>query len=566
MRIKINKYILICSTILVIGLIIMFRPMDSDNIEISKVNVENEKEIDSNIINIFNIDKQKISGFKEMNKVNISEEIDVISIENNSDIYIMKFDLNKDKTMDYKLLIDGIVEEQPIEPIIINTDICKNKYMNEYKYEIELSEYYGKLKITLHEVIDSGILYYVEYIPNNKKSNGLTFTIEAPKTDCISIMEGYYEDDIMKYNISNVTASQSFNNILNLIDGSNNHIMLGRVFFEKDIGKTVKTVTKIKQDNTIIVNDKMIYKYTLPVKDGFSTKVSGMVSLNDLINDKNEQFNLATLSVLDLANKKYIWDDGLYDDNPNSYEPSTRNDFYRTACGYHIQACYWVIEKGSVFKNLGLSLMYSYGNLYNDKNYIPTIPRSNWLYNDYKIDGGFYDTRFNTDTISSLMYIQEVYPDDNIKEKLDLYFEFYTNFVNDNNFLVDGNIFVPDYMDYNGNEIMPHCSLNHMLAEMTVMYRYYLVNKDVELFNLAETFLHSIINTKDNWIKSNGDLYYCVTRDGKYIKDDYKLVTLNDLDKALYYLEQVYKEVPEDFMTIYNSKRNWAIRHGYISE
>lgn len=498
--------------------------------------------------------------------VDILNEIDslkVVSNENESNHCKLCFDLDKDDKDDYELEIADLIEDKPIEPIITDMDLVKHKYMNEYVYHMKLSKDYGKLKITFDEVFDGGISYYVEYIPYNKKSRSLTFSIEAAKTDSINVMEGYYKKDVMKYNTYDVASSQKFNNIFNVVDGKNNHVMLGRVFFEKDIGKTVKSVTTIKQDNAIIMDDKTTYRYVLPVKEGCSTKVNGMVSLDNLINDKSVEFNIATLSVMDLADVKYVWADGMYYENPSTYSPTAKNDFYRVACGTHMKACYWVLDQGSLFRTLAVSLMYTYANLYNDKNYIPTVPRSEWLYDDYKINGEFYDTRFNTDTISCFLHMQEVYPDDKIKKVIDDYFDFYIEFVKNNSFYIDGNVFIADYMDYNGNEIMPHCSFNHMLSEMTIMYRYHLLYKDDELFDLAEKFLHSLMNTKDDWIKPNGDLHYCVTSEGKYTRQDYKLVTLNDLKRAEYYLKLIYKEVPADYMAIYESKRDWAIRNGY---
>ncbi|GKX29900.1 hypothetical protein SH1V18_23800 [Vallitalea longa] len=554
MRNSSKKIAVMFAVIISIAIIfLVIYKLKDDSIETSN-NLNVEYDNDKNNFTDTQEYKDYLSGIDDNNTV---------STENKTDYSKIWFDLDKDNVNDYELEIADLIDDKPIDPILTNMSLVKHKYMNEYTYDLNLSEEYGKLKLTFHEVIDSGILYYVEYIPYNKKSKSLSFSIEASKADSISVTEGYYENHVIKYNIHDVTSSQNFNNIFNLVDGDKNHIMLGRVFLEKDIGETVKSVTKIKQDNSIIMDDKNTYRYVLPVKNGYSTKVNGMVALNNLINDKSVQFNLATLSALDLADVKYVWADGIYYDNPSTYKPSAKNDFYRTACGTHMRGCYWVLDQGSIFTTYGVSLMYTYADLYNDKNYIPTVPRSDWLYDDYKINGEFYDTRFNTDTISSFLHMQEVYPDEKIKEVLDEYFEFYIDFVDNNSFYLDGNIFIADYMDYDGNEIMPHCSLNHMLSEMTVMYRYHLLYQDDKLFDLAEKFLHSIMNTKDNWIKPNGDLYYCITKDGEYTRQDYKLVTLNDLDRAKYYLKLIYKEVPDDYMVIYNSKKDWAVKNGY---
>ncbi|QUH27820.1 hypothetical protein [Vallitalea guaymasensis] len=475
----------------------------------------------------------------------------------------LELDLDNDDNIDYVLIFDNGSGDN-IKPTVSSEKCIEHKYMNEYEYEIDLSSDYGKVLLTFHEVFDSGMIYYVEYIPNGSSSKALSFSVKAGKADSYNIFEGYYEDKTLKFNDKDIISSTILPNIINFIDGENNHIKLGRVFHEKKLERSVKTVSEIEQNINMVIDNETTYRYELPVKKGYSTKVEGVLSLKNLIIDKKVKFNIDTLIALDLANIKYVWADGVYYDNPSTYRPSAENDFFRAPCATHMRACYWVLDQGSIFTTYGISLMYSYAKLYNDKNYIPTEPRSNWIYEEYGINENFYDTRFNTDTVSSFLHMQEVYPDEKIKRVLDNYFKFYIDFVEDNSFYVDGNIFVADYMDYNGNVKMPHCSLNHMLSEMTVLYRYHLLYGDKEMFELAEKFLHSILNTKDGWIKNNGDLYYCITEEGKYKRDDYPLVTYNDLKRAEYYLKKIYGETPQEYQDILDSKEKWAKEKGYL--
>lgn len=272
-----------------------------------------------------------------------------------------------------------------------------------------------------------------------------------------------------------------------------------------------------------------------------------------------------TLGVMDFANEKYVWKDGVHYENPMLYEPEAPNDFYLTPSGLHIRACYWVLGKGSIYDTYGISLMYSYLNLYNDKGYIPTVPKSGWIYGEYGVEGNFYDTRFNTDTVSSFMHMQEKYPDIEIEEALRRYFSFFASHVKNNSYYVDEQLFVADYMNHSGKSTsVPHCSLNHMLEEMAVMFRYATMYENKEIFALAEQFLQSITATKDKWIRPNGDLFYCVTVDGEYIKQDYPLVIYNDLRRGEYTLRQIYGEAPADYMAILDSKTKWARGQGLI--
>ncbi len=476
---------------------------------------------------------------------------------------LIGLDLNQDEQVDYKLLLQGDMD-QNINPEIIEEERLEYKYMCAYTYLIGLSKAYGEIKLTMHEVYGSGLIYYLEYKPYNEKSKDVIFQLKAGASHELEILKGVYKGRKLNLNQAVINKNTTLPNTVNYIDGNNNHMRLGRVFLEKNIGKTVVSVEKIVQDIQLMFEDEMVYQYTLPVMTGYSTKVDGMLSLEELC-DKKIQLNLDTLSVMDLANEKYMWVDGVYYENPMKYEPSAVNDFYRTPSALHMRACYWVVDKGSIFKTYGISLMYTYMQLYNDKKYIPTQPKSGWLYEDYGIVDNFYDTRFNTDTVSALLHMQKIYPDDEVKQAIDNYFAFFMNYVQNNSFYVDGNIFVADYMNYSGkNKAMPHCSLNHMLEEMTVLYRYYLLYENKEAFDLAEQFLESIKLTKDRWIRSNGDLYYCVTEDGRFIKDDYPLVTYNDLNRGKYYLEKVYGEVPRDYLDILESKEKWAKANGHI--
>ncbi|MCT4596640.1 MAG: hypothetical protein N4A50_02015 [Vallitalea sp.] len=487
----------------------------------------------------------------------------IISEVSSTSVQLM-LDLDEDGTKDYTLFINGSSNKE-INPTISKTELKEHKYMNEHIYYVDLAKDYGKLIITLHDVLDSGVAYYIEYIPNDSNSRELTFELKAGNSKELNLLEGYYTKDVLQYKDKKIANSTSLPNVVNYLDGDNNHIRLGRVFHETDLGRTVKSVSKIEKDIELTMNKKETsYHYTLPVKEHYSTKVEGMVSNKKLVTNKHIKFNIDTLLVMDLADKKYLWTDGVYYENPALYEPFAENDFFRTPSALHMRACYWVLDEGSIYTTYGISLMYKYAEAYNDKNYIPTKPRSGWIFQEYGIVEDFYDTRFNTDTVSSFLHMQEKYPDDEVENVIDKYFEFYVDFVENNSFYINENIFVPDYMDYNGNDQVPHCSLNHMLSEMTVLYRYHLLYDNTEYFHLAEKLLNSILNTKDEWVKSNGDLYYCITKDGEYIRDDYPLVTYNDLMRAEYYINKIYGEVPKGYLEMKDAKEKWAKKNGYL--
>lgn len=479
---------------------------------------------------------------------------------------IIELDLNQDKQIDYQLLLRGD-HGQALNPVRVEEEKLAYTYMSVYTYRYDLSNNYGEIELTMHHVYDSGLIYYVAYKPYSQESNAIIFQLEADGCVELQVLKGVYEGKKLLLNHETIHEDTALPNTVNYIDGDGNHIRLGRVFLEKPLGRTVVSVQKMTQGIQLMLGDKTLYQYRLPVKEGYATKVEGMVALEDLVGDKDNKLNLDTLSVMDLANEKFMWADGVYYENPDNYEPRADNDFYRTPSALHMRACYWVMDEGSIFKTYGISLMYTYMERFNNKHYIPTEPKSEWLYDDYGIEDNFYDTRFNTDTISGLLHMQKIYPDDQVKGVIDKYFAFFMDYVKDHGFYVDGHLFVADYMNENGEyTVKPHCSLNHMLEEMTVLYRYHLLYENQEAFDLAEEFLTSIMKTKDRWIRPHGDLYYCVTEDGRFIKDDYPLVTYNDLNRGKYYLEKVYGEVPRDYMALLESKERWAKDNGYIKE
>lgn len=484
----------------------------------------------------------------------------------NEKLPIIRIDLNNDDNIDYYLQAYSNTKDTKV--ILKSKKVKEYKYMKESTYNFELvknKKSNGLIKVTLHR-IDENCVFFIDYFPKEKNAKINLEIVSKDMTKNFKIKKAYKEGLNLKYKESKLSSEKIKNTSL-FIKGekSRKYIRLGKAYYYKPLGYSVFDKKEI--DNILSIKrrkEDTFFQYEMPVKKGYGIRYEGILSIKPLINWEN---NLAynTLKVMDLNDKKLFWEDGIYYPNMYNYLPRSEESFFKTPSALQIRASYWALNEGELFKSQGISMMYSYASSFNNKNYIPTKPLSQWLYNDFQIGHNFYDTRFNTDTVISLMYYYQKYPDKLVLEKIDNYFEFYLKYLKKYKFKVDDSLyFIPDYMDFSKEKVSNHCSLNHLISEMIALYKYYEITEDENILKTAHFLRDTIINSYDKWIKPDGDLWYAVTNEGKFIKKDYPLVTYNDLKYANSFLKSVDGFVAKEFKLLLNSKRNWAIKKGYI--
>ncbi|MGE4549374.1 MAG: hypothetical protein AB7C89_07505 [Intestinibacillus sp.] len=251
--------------------------------------------------------------------------------------------------------------------------------------------------------------------------------------------------------------------------------------------------------------------------------------------------------------------DGVYVAMPEDYSPREGDGphIYRTATAWLLGPCTYE-SNGPMFTAIGKSIVYSYLDHVNERGFLPTAPTSGWLKSDFGIGGGFYDTRFNFDTMKRLMHAEAVWDDPEIGETVQRMLKFYCAFADRNQFDFLGHPFVPDYADADGNANGALSSLNHYLSEGLLLLRAGDTYGNSDYSARGWRVLNSINATYYRWIRDNADLWYGVYPDGWLRRGDYVEVTYNDLLDAAALLSKYGRwENYEGIQKLLHEKERW---------
>lgn len=243
--------------------------------------------------------------------------------------------------------------------------------------------------------------------------------------------------------------------------------------------------------------------------------------------------------------QKFIWSsyisnddqrwcyDGYYYRSPSTYEPYSEDMFWRNPAAYVVNS--FTKTRGSrASENLSYAMLDTLIQHIVDDGYFKTYPKSrDFLYEDYKLDGGFYDTRFNIDITKTFLIAYDYTGYQKFYDSAIGQIEFFINFLNNHNYDVtkDGKygILVEDYYHENQDYTKTHSSLNHHLAEIYVLYMMYERTDDMMYLDYAEKMMQGVRNTRDMWIMPDNGLEYAYMPDGTMGLVDYPYLTYNDL-------------------------------------
>ncbi len=211
-----------------------------------------------------------------------------------------------------------------------------------------------------------------------------------------------------------------------------------------------------------------------------------------------------------------------------------------------------------------LSLQESLKTQTSNGNWIST-PKSSWLYQDYRIGAGFYDTRFNTDAALFLLEGYRKWGDSDYVEAAKRYGDFLIKYANTHHYETQqGGYLVQDYSQDGQMDNKTHVSLNHLLAEMNFLYELYLETSEQRYLTVAEKMRTAVKDTRDQWIKAeNGDLWYAYLANGTFGKQDYMHLTLKDLRVSQDLIERVTKKLDPDFAFLIQTKESYLKKNGF---
>ncbi len=250
--------------------------------------------------------------------------------------------------------------------------------------------------------------------------------------------------------------------------------------------------------------------------------------------------------------------DGYYFQTPSNYNPGGQDILYKHPSNY-TGASFTKYAMNLLSKNLGYVMTETCMKNQNQLGYWETGPQSDWLYTDFKIGAGFYDTRFNTDFATSLLYAYQNYNNKEFLTSAVKYAEFFLQFTQTDSYTTqNGGILVADYGYHKATHEKTHVSLNHQLAEMNFLYEIYNITGEKRYLETADKMLVGIEDTRNQWVLPDGNLNYALyyTKDTNKM-EDYPYLTYNDLFQTKALLNKLFNKTNDTVEFLMASKKMW---------
>ncbi|WP_052947832.1 hypothetical protein [Aneurinibacillus tyrosinisolvens] len=325
------------------------------------------------------------------------------------------------------------------------------------------------------------------------------------------------------------------------------------------------TITQSSSSTPITVTANKNGGYTLVIEfaqtPGTWNEIWGLESTEPLIDWEKPPMEAVWLYYdLDIE-RKWSWD-GFYVKTPASYSPTGKNMFWRIPA--NAVALSFVRTGGSrAAEDLGWIMLRVSIAHQNKDGYWETGPRSQWLWKDYGVKEGFFDTRFNTDMGLAMLYGYRMYEEEEFIRSAERYANWLIKHAQKEHWTVQKEgqegWLVADYGQQAPHKRV-HASLNHQLAELNYLYEMFMETQQEAYRVYADKLLYGIKNTASLWIKPDGDLHYAY-ENGKGIKPDYPYLTYNDLWETQRILKTLNGEVDPDLTKLMESKKKFMDKH-----
>ncbi len=371
----------------------------------------------------------------------------------------------------------------------------------------------------------------------------------------------YFDSENNLIQLPLVDGSLPQDRILFLSTDRYNYI-IGQPYTYRDLGTGTKESVSSQPIHLKKDGDGWIATFRYNLSSGVHGILWGAGSPYELV-DFNNADQLRMWSSYDLDRNARLHYDGYHYRSPSTYYPSTPNSYWRIPSDYFTNSL--VGSGGSLVSEIiGRSLLTVAQKNINDQGFLPTLPRSNWLFYDYGIESGFFDTRFNGDTIETNIIAYRKFGDEVFKNYATRLADYYMEHGRNNHFLVnDLNIgegwLVEDYYHPLGRK--NHMSLNHQLQAIHSFLLLYEIEKNPEYLDFAQKMLNGVKITSDRWIKPDGNLEYAYMPDGTMGLIDYDYLTYNDLLNVQDGLLRIKGERDRDLDILIESKRLWMDRN-----
>lgn len=338
------------------------------------------------------------------------------------------------------------------------------------------------------------------------------------------------------------------------------NMLLGQGYTYKDMGSgTIESVSS-KAMYAKKQNENWLITYTYNMQKDCFGILWGMGSNKELINFKDEN-QIKVWSNYDLDKKARLGYEGYYYKSPDSYVPYTENSYWRIPTSYITNSL--VKTGGSLAADImGNALLIIAKDAQSNDGYFPSLPNSNWLAKDYNIGAGFFDTRFNADTMETYIIAYQKYKNPMYREVYLKMADYYLAHGGNNHYPsfdatgIEGWL-VEDYSYNNNHLIQTHVSLNHQLQAIHVFLMLYEIEREQKYLDFTNKLLYGIKNTRDKWIMPDSNLVYAYMANGEMGLNDYPFLTYNDLYNVQSDLFRLYGTRDADLDKLMEAKKIW---------
>jgi hypothetical protein len=343
------------------------------------------------------------------------------------------------------------------------------------------------------------------------------------------------------------------------------HYILGQPYIYQNIGNGTMQSIGTQPISVRKQPDGWVISYRLSIKLDSYGIIWGVGSQNKLIDFSNPT-QIDLWKNYDLDRNARLAYEGYHYISPSSYRPYVSGSYWRIPSDYLSNSL--VRTDGSLASDIlgGALVKIAHGNI-NDEGFLPTLPESLWLKGDYGILAGFFDTRFNADTIETNIAAFRKFGDEEFRTSYLMLSDYYLSHGTNRhlkNFNPDGieGWLVEDYYGEGGSPT--HISLNHQLQAIHVFYMLYEEEADIKYLEFADKMLQGIKNTADLWLMADGNLEYAYLQNGTMGFKDYDYLTYNDLLNVQDDLVRIKGMSDPDLETLLQNKKLWMDVNGIV--
>jgi hypothetical protein len=425
---------------------------------------------------------------------------------------------------------------------------------------------------TLHEktyAFPNGDRYWVKRLEAGTHDQPYTFSLFLSGQTGTFRYIRYADGDPQKpvWSVVNLEETAQLPNAPGFLETPDRHVWIGAPIVYRPLGRG--TIEEKREHFLPIAVHKQAGGFALeirmPVQAGLVSEMWALESSHPLVPWEREQFASIWLA-LDLQRKAKWLYDGYYYQSPSTYVPSSPDAYWRIPENYVLRSLLFTGQSRAAEDMAYVMLDTSLQNQ-EAEGYWKTLPLSEWLWQEYGIPDGFFDTRFNTGAAELMLEGCRQYRDTRFCQAAQKYAAFFRDYAARHHFVVDGvNLgwLVADYAHPGGNQ-KTHVSLNHQLAEINFLLNMYVQFGNPTDRELAAIMLNGVVNLGPKWVAPNGDLYYARFPDGSFGRTDYPYLTYNDLRETQRLYWTVYGREEPELDRLIRSKRAWMDANGVVN-